>query len=78
LGIQFLRFSGYDVTRDMPNVIRAIENWIFDYEDVHGVKAHVLKRRFPEGQRTHPNPSQEGNPPLPLPGASQEGNKKGE
>jgi very-short-patch-repair endonuclease len=45
IGVSFLRFNALQVVRDMPNVMRAIENWIFDYEDKHGVLKHVLKKR---------------------------------
>jgi very-short-patch-repair endonuclease len=45
MSVSFLRFSALQVVRDMPNVMRAIENWIFEYEDKHGVMEHVLKKR---------------------------------
>ena len=54
LGVHFLRFGALQVVHDMPNVIRAIENWIFDFEDKHGAEERVLKRR------TNPPPAPPG------------------
>lgn len=30
-GVEFLRFNALDVVHDMQNVVRAIENWIFEF-----------------------------------------------
>jgi len=45
LNISILRFSDYQVLKEMENVLRAIEYFIFEFEK----KKHT------------PNPSQEGN-----------------
>jgi very-short-patch-repair endonuclease len=45
MGVTFLRFSALQVVHDTQNVLRALENWIFTYEEEYGVAAHVLKKR---------------------------------
>ena len=35
LGITILRFSGFEVLKDMENVIRAIEFFILEFEKIH-------------------------------------------
>ncbi|MBL4655418.1 MAG: endonuclease domain-containing protein [Bacteroidia bacterium] len=35
LGVHFLRFDDLDVKKDMANVLRAIENWIEEFEQEH-------------------------------------------
>lgn len=45
LGVKFLRFDALKVVHDMQNVLRAIEHWIFDYEDEYGVPENVVRKR---------------------------------
>lgn len=45
MGVSFLRFSALEVVHNMPNVMRAFENWIQDYEDKFGVAEHILRKR---------------------------------
>lgn len=35
LGLDFLRFADMEVRKDMPNVLKAIENYIFKFEENH-------------------------------------------
>lgn len=37
-GVEFLRFNALDVVHDMKNVVRTIENWIFEFEEKNGGK----------------------------------------
>jgi len=64
-GVAFLRFNALDVVHDMKNIIRTIENWIFEFEEEYGVNERVeRKRRLLE----KPMNRKRGNPPQPLPG----------
>lgn len=64
-GVAFLRFNALDVVHDMKNIIRTIENWIFEFEEKNGVNERVeRKRRLLE----KPKNRKRGNPPQPLPG----------
>jgi very-short-patch-repair endonuclease len=64
-GVSFLRFNALDVVHDMKNVIRTIENWIFEFEEKDGVSEMVKrKRKFLE----NPKNRKRDNPPQPLPG----------
>ena len=49
LGITILRFSDFEVLKDMENVIRAIEFYILEFEKIKLLNEHT------------PNPSLEGN-----------------
>ncbi|MBC7827277.1 MAG: DUF559 domain-containing protein [Chitinophagaceae bacterium] len=49
--LHFLRFKETEVRKDMINVIRTIENYIFEYEEKH---PEVLKRNV--RRRNPPNP----------------------
>ncbi len=54
LGVSFLRFDDEEVRNDMLNVLRSIEGWILDWEDVN------KDRNYP-GREPTPNPSKEGS-----------------
>jgi very-short-patch-repair endonuclease len=45
LGVRFLRFNALQVVNDIANVCRAIECWIIDFEEKHGILNHTLKKR---------------------------------
>jgi very-short-patch-repair endonuclease len=45
LGVSFLRFNALDVVHDIINVLRTIENWLFDYEDKYGISENVKRKR---------------------------------
>lgn len=45
LGVQFVRFHALDVVNDIENVLRAIEHWLFDYEEKYGVPVNVVRKR---------------------------------
>ena len=64
-GVSFLRFNALDVVHDMKNVIRTIENWIFEFEEKNGVNEMVKRKRF---LLEHPGTRKRDNPPQPLPG----------
>ncbi|MEQ8907952.1 MAG: endonuclease domain-containing protein [Vicingaceae bacterium] len=51
LGVRFLRFGDLEVKRDLPNVLRAINNWVEKHED-----ELVGREKEPS-----PDPSKEGN-----------------
>ena len=44
-GVSFLRFNALDVVHDIINVLRTIENRLFDYEDKHGIPENVKRKR---------------------------------
>jgi very-short-patch-repair endonuclease len=44
-GVHFLRFNALQVVRDITNIRRAIEGWIFDYEDKNGIPEHISNKR---------------------------------
>jgi len=44
-GVSFLRFNALDVVHDMNNVLRTIENWIFEFEQRNGVSEFVKRKR---------------------------------
>lgn len=64
-GVAFLRFNALDVVHDFKNVIRTIENWIFEFEDRNGVIERVKRKR---NSLEHPQKRKRDNPPQPLPG----------
>lgn len=65
-GVSFLRFNALDVVHDMKNVIRTIENWIFEFEERNGVSEMVKRKR---NLLEHPKDRRRGkNPTQPLPG----------
>jgi hypothetical protein len=64
-GVSFLRFNALDVVHDMKNVIRTIENWIFEFEEKNGVNEMVKRKR---NNLEHPKNRKRNNPPQPLPG----------
>ncbi|OQP47117.1 hypothetical protein A4H97_06285 [Niastella yeongjuensis] len=45
LGVKFLRFNALQVVNDITNVCRAIEYWIIDFEEKHGIPDHIQKKR---------------------------------
>ena len=45
-GVTVLRFSALDVINKMEHVLKIIENWILDLEEVNGVPENVKKRRL--------------------------------
>lgn len=45
LGVSFIRFNALDVVHDIMNVLRTIENWLFDYEDKYGIPENIKKKR---------------------------------
>ena len=45
-GVTVLRFSALDVINKMEHVLKIIENWILDWEEVNGVPENVKKRRL--------------------------------
>lgn len=45
LGVNFIRFSALIVVHDIKNVLRAITNWIFEYEEKYGVADHIQMKR---------------------------------
>ena len=63
-GVVFLRFNALDVVHDLKNVIRAIENWIFEFEERNGVNEMVKRKR---NYLAHPESRKRDNPPQPLP-----------
>jgi very-short-patch-repair endonuclease len=64
-GISFLRFNALDVVHDMKNVVRTLENWIFEFEERNGVNEMVKQKRF---FLENPKNRKRDNPPQPLPG----------
>jgi very-short-patch-repair endonuclease len=54
-GVSFLRFNALDLVKDMKNVLRTIENWLFDFEEKNGVNEFVKKKRellkFPKNRK---------------------------
>jgi len=44
-GVSFLRFNALDLVHDIINVLRTIENRLFDYEDKHGIPENVKRKR---------------------------------
>jgi very-short-patch-repair endonuclease len=46
IGISVLRLNALDIVKKKKYVLQIIENWIFDFEDKHGIKQNVLKRRL--------------------------------
>lgn len=64
-GVSFLRFNALDVVHDMKNVLRTIENWIFEFEEKNGVNDMVIRKR---NNLEHPENRKRYNPPQPLPG----------
>ena len=64
-GVSFLRFNALDVVHDMKNVVRTIENWIFEFEEKNGVNEMVTRKR---NYLEHPKNRKRDNPPQPLPG----------
>ncbi len=54
-GVKFLRFDDREVRSDMPNVLRVIEGWIFDWEDAH------VGKEYPGREEPTPGPSEEGS-----------------
>jgi very-short-patch-repair endonuclease len=46
IGISVLRLNALDIVKKKKYVLQIIENWIFDFEEKHGVKQNVLKRRM--------------------------------
>jgi very-short-patch-repair endonuclease len=64
-GVSFLRFNAMDVVHDMRNVVRTIENWIFEFEEKNGVIEIVKRKR---NNLEHPKNRKRDNPPQPLPG----------
>jgi very-short-patch-repair endonuclease len=45
-GVTVLRLNALEVVNTTESVLKVIENWILDYEDVNGVMEHVMKRRM--------------------------------
>lgn len=45
IGLEVLRFSAREVIKDMPNVIRALENYILDLEERRGVLQRIRSWR---------------------------------
>jgi very-short-patch-repair endonuclease len=45
-GITVLRFNALDVVNRIEMVLKVIENWLLDYEDLKGVPDNVKKRRM--------------------------------
>jgi hypothetical protein len=64
-GVTFLRFNALDVVHDMKNVIRAIENWIFEFEEINGVSNAVERKR---NYLPHPKNRKRNNLPPTPPG----------
>ena len=64
-GVSFLRFNALDVVHDMKNVVRTIENWIFEFEEKNWVNEMVTRKR---NNLEHPPSRKRDNPPQPLPG----------
>jgi hypothetical protein len=64
-GVSFLRFNALDVVNDMKNVVRTIENWIFEFEEMNGVNEMVKRKR---NNLKYPKSRKRDNPPQPLPG----------
>jgi very-short-patch-repair endonuclease len=46
IGISVLRLNALDIVKKKKYVLQIIENWIVDFEDTHGIKQNVLKRRL--------------------------------
>ena len=46
IGISVLRLNALDIIKKKKSVLQIIENWIFDFENKHGIKQNVLKRRL--------------------------------
>lgn len=44
-GITVLRFNALDVVNRTASVLKVIENWLLDYEDLKGVPENVMRRR---------------------------------
>lgn len=44
-GITVLRFNALDVVNRTESVLKVIENWLLDYEDLKGVPENVMRRR---------------------------------
>lgn len=62
-GVAFLRFNALEVVHDMRNVVRTIENWIFEFEEKNGVNEMVKRKRvFLE----NPKSRKRDNPPHEL------------
>ncbi len=64
-GVTFLRFNALDVVHDMKNVLRTIENWIFEFEEMNGVSEMVKRKR---NNLEYPKNRKRDDPPQPLPG----------
>ncbi len=64
-GIQFLRFDALDVVSDLKNVLRTIENWIFEFEENNGVSEFAKRKR---NSLQFPKDRKRKHPPQPLPG----------
>ncbi len=45
-GVTVLRFNALDVVNKMESVLKIIENWILDWEEVNGVPENVNRRRL--------------------------------
>ena len=45
LGVQFLRFDGYDVLKRTEQVKRTLESWILDFEEKNGIPEGVQRKR---------------------------------
>ncbi|QNA46058.1 endonuclease domain-containing protein [Lacibacter sediminis] len=64
-GVSFLRFNALDIVHDIKNVVRTLENWIFEFEERNGVNEMVKQKRF---FLENPKNRKRDNPPQPLPG----------
>lgn len=64
-GVSFLRFNALDVVHDMKNIVRTIENWIFEFEEINGVSDMVKRKRK---LLEYPNNRKRDDPPQPLQG----------
>ena len=64
-GVSFLRFNALDVVHDMNNILRTIENWIFEFEEKNEVSEFVKRKRK---SLEHPKNRKRDNPPPTPPG----------
>ena len=64
-GVSFLRFNALDVVHDINNILRTIQNWIFEFEEKNEVNEFVKRKR---NSLQHPKNRKRDNPPQPPPG----------